>query len=85
MKKASFYFSQYKSAEELEENEPKLSQVMLDLIQCSESLKNLAIYVRSGTPSLKFDVSTLQNMIEANNWDLDTSLEIVIPRHFLNT
>ena len=85
LKKASFYFSQYKSTEELEEDEPKLSQLMLELIQNSESLKHLAIYVRSGTLSLKEDVTTLKNIIEANNWDLDTSLEIVIPRHLLNT
>ena len=83
MKKASFYFSQCKSFED--EEEPLLSQIMLDLIQCSESLMSLAIYVRTGNVALKEDVATLNNVIQSNNWDIETSLEIIVPRHLLKT
>ena len=83
MKKASFYFSQYKSIEGEEQPPPQLSQMLLDLIHNSESLKSLAIYVRIGSVSLKEDVARLKNVIQSNNWDIDTSLEIVVPRHLL--
>ena len=83
MKKASFYFSQYKSIEGEEQPPQQLSQMLLDLIHHSESLKSLAIYVRIGSVSLKEDVARLKNVIQSNNWDIDTSLEIVVPRHLL--
>jgi len=82
MKKASFYFSHYKS-DESEEEPPQLSQMMLDFIHHSESLKSLAIYVRIGSVPLRVDVARLGKVIQSNNWDIDTSLEIVVPRHLL--
>ena len=82
MKKASFYFSHYKS-DESEEEPLQLSQMMLDFIHHSESLKSLAIYVRIGSVPLRVDVARLGKVIQSNNWDIDTSLEIVVPRHLL--